>query len=153
MRIAIFKPPTPSSAVHCEKLFSNLALKTKRKINGKDHNWFSTRLLIADEFAFLQFIDCITARLNALHMHMVHENGGAISFEHLVQVRPSLRSRTQNDNTVRLKSERIAVWHYDDPRQMAKLDVCLLNSSKYCVTQNLIFEKQTNEKAIHLMLF
>lgn len=101
----------PSSAAHCENVFCNLALKTKRKINGKDHNWFSTRLLIADEFAFLQFIDCITARLNALHMHMVHENGGAIGFEHLVQVQPSLRSRTQNDNTVRLKSERITDWH------------------------------------------
>lgn len=28
-------------------------------------------------------------------MHMVHENGEAKSFKHLVQVQPSLRSRTE----------------------------------------------------------
>lgn len=52
--IAIFPTVDTFECSPLQKIFCNLALKSKRKFNGQDQNWFSICLLIAEEFAFLR---------------------------------------------------------------------------------------------------
>lgn len=87
-------------------------------------------------------------------MHMEHENGEAMSFKHLVQVQPSLRSRTEMLSGLEKRMdyglfmmEHLRDWA-DDKDGYLPVECWQI----LCHT-NLIFKAQTVPKAIHLMSF